>query len=309
MAAQTFASWGRDTEHVELACLLVSEVVTNVVLHAAASAGRRPELVLEPAGVSADGGAGVGGVASWDVAPFGQFNLGEDRFGRPEESGFAPIPARPQTRAEETFAPSAFEPDSFAKPPFAKDDFTAERFAEPSAFDDPAPDPRRAPDFAADPFLEPAAESDPALEEPLPFGQTADPATDQTHRPAQRPGDRRTADTPGRQLQRRPDHPGLIPPPGKHADRQQHMSHPALHAPRPPRAKPTASPPPPRTPTATPRPPTPAPRASPSPGPRKARVEARPPSRTRLGPTSPSAAPRRPPLLTASPRSAAAKTA
>ena len=34
LAAQTFGSWGMDAEQVELACLLVSEVVTNAVLHA-----------------------------------------------------------------------------------------------------------------------------------------------------------------------------------------------------------------------------------------------------------------------------------
>ena len=37
MAAATFAVWGLDPRQSELACLLVSEVVTNVVLHAALS--------------------------------------------------------------------------------------------------------------------------------------------------------------------------------------------------------------------------------------------------------------------------------
>jgi serine phosphatase RsbU (regulator of sigma subunit) len=53
LAAQTFASWGMDGGQAELACLLVSEVVTNAVLHAAAAPrpGRDPamELELEPA--------------------------------------------------------------------------------------------------------------------------------------------------------------------------------------------------------------------------------------------------------------------
>ena len=48
MAAETFASWGMHDDRAELACLLVSEVVTNVVLHAATPAPRR-ELVLEGA--------------------------------------------------------------------------------------------------------------------------------------------------------------------------------------------------------------------------------------------------------------------
>jgi serine phosphatase RsbU (regulator of sigma subunit) len=34
LAAQTFRSWGMDAEQIDLACLLVSEVVTNAVLHA-----------------------------------------------------------------------------------------------------------------------------------------------------------------------------------------------------------------------------------------------------------------------------------
>ena len=34
-AHETFLSWGMDTEQADLTCLLVSEVVTNVVLHRA----------------------------------------------------------------------------------------------------------------------------------------------------------------------------------------------------------------------------------------------------------------------------------
>ena len=37
LAEATFRSWGMEGEQVELTCLLVSEVVTNVVLHTAAS--------------------------------------------------------------------------------------------------------------------------------------------------------------------------------------------------------------------------------------------------------------------------------
>ena len=40
--AETFMRWGMEPEQAELACLLVSEVVTNVVLHAAASPSPRP---------------------------------------------------------------------------------------------------------------------------------------------------------------------------------------------------------------------------------------------------------------------------
>jgi anti-sigma regulatory factor (Ser/Thr protein kinase) len=46
LAAQTFRSWDMDAEQTELACLLVSEVVTNAVLHASItpSPGRRFDL-------------------------------------------------------------------------------------------------------------------------------------------------------------------------------------------------------------------------------------------------------------------------
>jgi serine phosphatase RsbU (regulator of sigma subunit) len=50
LAAQTFGSWGMDAEQVELACLLVSEVVTNAVLHASItpSPGRQLDFGLDP---------------------------------------------------------------------------------------------------------------------------------------------------------------------------------------------------------------------------------------------------------------------
>ena len=47
MAAQTFSSWGMDTGQAELACLLVSEVVTNAVLHASITPSPGPDLDLE----------------------------------------------------------------------------------------------------------------------------------------------------------------------------------------------------------------------------------------------------------------------
>ena len=48
LAAETFAAWGMLDEQSELACLLVSEVVTNVVLHATNTRrARRRELVLD----------------------------------------------------------------------------------------------------------------------------------------------------------------------------------------------------------------------------------------------------------------------
>jgi serine phosphatase RsbU (regulator of sigma subunit) len=58
LAAQTFGSWGMAAEQVELACLLVSEVVTNAVLHASVtpSPGRILEFDLDPVIMSAPAG-------------------------------------------------------------------------------------------------------------------------------------------------------------------------------------------------------------------------------------------------------------
>ncbi len=57
LAASTFASWNMDPGQADLACLLVSEVVTNAVLHASVTpnpSGRRPDLDNDaPAAVSA----------------------------------------------------------------------------------------------------------------------------------------------------------------------------------------------------------------------------------------------------------------
>jgi PAS domain S-box-containing protein len=49
LAQQAFTSWGMEPEQADLACLLVSEVVTNVVLHAAVSPSPRQEFALESA--------------------------------------------------------------------------------------------------------------------------------------------------------------------------------------------------------------------------------------------------------------------
>ncbi|RAY15514.1 histidine kinase [Actinomadura craniellae] len=65
LAAETFASWDVHDEQSELACLLISEIVTNVVLHTA-SPSPRPELVLE----------GVPGGAFDDLEEFADFDDG-----------------------------------------------------------------------------------------------------------------------------------------------------------------------------------------------------------------------------------------
>ena len=72
-AQLTFERWGLPREQTELACLLVSEVVTNVVLHTAAAARRRHRMTLEPAGAPAGprpGPAGAGVPAGWDSDEF-----------------------------------------------------------------------------------------------------------------------------------------------------------------------------------------------------------------------------------------------
>jgi anti-sigma regulatory factor (Ser/Thr protein kinase) len=62
LAAETFRTWGMDSGQAELACLLVSEVVTNAVLHASVtpSPSRERNFGFEPLMVPAPVGAGTG---------------------------------------------------------------------------------------------------------------------------------------------------------------------------------------------------------------------------------------------------------
>jgi len=69
-AQLTFERWGLPREQTELACLLVSEVVTNVVLHTSATARRRHRMTLEPAGAGI-GPAGASVPAGWESEQFG----------------------------------------------------------------------------------------------------------------------------------------------------------------------------------------------------------------------------------------------
>jgi anti-sigma regulatory factor (Ser/Thr protein kinase) len=59
LAAHTFGSWGMDAEQIDLACLLVSEVVTNAVLHASItpSPGHELGFDLDPVLMTAPVGA------------------------------------------------------------------------------------------------------------------------------------------------------------------------------------------------------------------------------------------------------------
>ncbi|MQY04279.1 ATP-binding SpoIIE family protein phosphatase [Actinomadura macrotermitis] len=68
LAADAFAAWGMHDEQAELACLLVSEVVTNVVLHAATTPAPRRELVLDGGGIApAPFGGGAFDEDDWDL--------------------------------------------------------------------------------------------------------------------------------------------------------------------------------------------------------------------------------------------------
>ncbi len=77
LAQETFLGWGMDNEQAELACLLVSEVVTNVVLHAAATPTPRHEFVLEGAG---PGPLGI--LGDWELSPY------DEAFGAPPGKDF-----------------------------------------------------------------------------------------------------------------------------------------------------------------------------------------------------------------------------
>ncbi|MFI6602723.1 SpoIIE family protein phosphatase [Nonomuraea sp. NPDC050536] len=72
MAADAFANWNVPEERAELACLLVSEVVTNVVLHAASASIPRRELVVE--------GPPLPFEESWDMPGFEDEVVGEKEF-------------------------------------------------------------------------------------------------------------------------------------------------------------------------------------------------------------------------------------
>jgi PAS domain S-box-containing protein len=63
-AQAVFTRWGLPPEQAELACLLVSEVVTNVVLHTEAPVKHRVK--LQPAVAAASGGSAAGLPPGWD---------------------------------------------------------------------------------------------------------------------------------------------------------------------------------------------------------------------------------------------------
>src|SRR5579875_3025810 len=90
IAFKTFMACGMDEDQADLACLLVSEVVTNVVLHTSALPAPRHELALEAVGAASPGAPGpaaAGGAAlpypdPGEVAVAGEW-AGPYRAGRP----------------------------------------------------------------------------------------------------------------------------------------------------------------------------------------------------------------------------------
>ncbi len=63
MAQTTFASWNMDPDQADLACLLVSEVVTNAVLHAAQTTSRNRGALLQMMAAGGEhGGSGLEGM-------------------------------------------------------------------------------------------------------------------------------------------------------------------------------------------------------------------------------------------------------
>jgi len=85
LAAQTFRSWGMDPGQAELACLLVSEVVTNAVLHASItpSPSRDLDLDIEPMMMPAPVGVPAGPASrAVPAGPAGQVLAGPVPPGR-----------------------------------------------------------------------------------------------------------------------------------------------------------------------------------------------------------------------------------
>ncbi|MER7505539.1 ATP-binding SpoIIE family protein phosphatase [Nonomuraea pusilla] len=72
MASEAFSDWNVPEERAELACLLVSEVVTNVVLHASATSVPRRELMVE--------GPPLPFEESWDLPGFEDEVVGDKEF-------------------------------------------------------------------------------------------------------------------------------------------------------------------------------------------------------------------------------------
>ncbi len=116
LAYRTFTDWGMDADQAGLACLLVSEVATNVVLHAMASPGPRHELLADPdafplAAVrqgSGDQGAHAGG--GYPGEPDGPSAPLGDGAGAARPAEAAPLGALGAFSDDWTAAPFADDP-------------------------------------------------------------------------------------------------------------------------------------------------------------------------------------------------------
>jgi serine phosphatase RsbU (regulator of sigma subunit) len=95
LAARTFRSWGMDDEQTELGCLLVSEVVTNAVLHAAVtpSPGREFDWDGDPVFMAAP----VGAAAVRDPVPLRAGAVPVQPGERPGFQPSRPDPDRPRS--------------------------------------------------------------------------------------------------------------------------------------------------------------------------------------------------------------------
>jgi PAS domain S-box-containing protein len=106
LAAETFAAWGMLDEQAELACLLVSEIVTNVVLHTSQAPAPRRELVpfAAPFGGPSDLLEGMSGSPeeeAWGTAMFGRPATASDPVFGPVRRPPAESPVRRQARGKE----------------------------------------------------------------------------------------------------------------------------------------------------------------------------------------------------------------
>jgi len=121
LAAQTFRSWGMDPGQAELACLLVSEVVTNAVLHASVTPSPGGDLDLDvaplvmPAPVGASAGPGRAGPApSRPPRPPGPALVPGPAAARPPRRSPAAARKAAVPQAAEPSPPSPAPPREFA---------------------------------------------------------------------------------------------------------------------------------------------------------------------------------------------------
>ncbi|MWA06797.1 SpoIIE family protein phosphatase [Actinomadura sp. LD22] len=106
MAADAFASWGMLDEQAELACLLVSEVVTNVVLHATSTPQPRREMVVPvPAGPPGRGGEPL------SAPPPVQFNT--HKFTAAQEFNTAQVGGAYEAGLDPALDPGGFDEDDW----------------------------------------------------------------------------------------------------------------------------------------------------------------------------------------------------